>query len=68
MVEFVTGILINPFYIVLGMSLVTCILGFIGFYEAINWKLFFRSVLTIVITLGLSALTIVIIVVGFLIE
>ncbi len=68
MVESVTNLLhIDPLYIVLGMSIVTCLLGFVGFYEATNWRLFLRSILTIIITFGLSALVIFILGVDYLI-
>ena len=54
-IEFVTNLAhIHPLNIVLGMALVTFLLGLIGFAEATNWKLLIRSILTVVITFGLS--------------
>lgn len=64
-VDFSTNLLhVHPLNIVLGMSIFTCLLGFIGFYEATNWKKLLRSILTIVITFGLSAFIIYILILG----
>lgn len=55
---------IHPLNIVFFMSLITFIFGLIGFSEATNWKLFFRSLLTVIITFCLSAAILYILVIG----
>jgi hypothetical protein len=56
-IDFVTNLAhIHPLNIVLGMALVTFLLGLIGFAGATNWKLLIRSILTVVITFGLSSI------------
>lgn len=57
---------IHPLNIVLFMSLITFIFGLISFSEATNWKLFFRSLLTVIITFCLSAVILYILIVGSL--
>ena len=55
-IDFVTNLAhIHPLNIVLAMSLITFLLGLIGFSGATNWKLLIRSISTVVITFGLSA-------------
>lgn len=45
----------HPLNIVLAMSFATFLFGLIGFPGSTNGKLFIRSILTVVITLGLCA-------------
>lgn len=59
---------IHPLNIVLGLSLVTLLFGLIGFSGATNWKLLLRSISTVVITFGLSAIIICIVVMANLFE
>jgi len=55
-VVFLTELLhIHPLNIVLGMTLMTFLFELIGFSGATNWKLLLRSISTMVITFGLSA-------------
>lgn len=62
-VIFLTNLLhTHPLNIVLGMSLMTFLFGLIGFSGATNWKLLLRSISTVVITFGLSALILYIVV------
>lgn len=57
-IEVVTNLLhIHPLNIVLIMSVVTLLFGFIGFTEVNNGESLLRSILTIVITFILSAIT-----------
>ena len=69
MVEFLTNFIHrHPLYIVLIMSIITCILGFIGLYEAVNWKLLLRSFFTIVVTLVISVFIVFMSIVSFMIQ
>lgn len=69
MVQFATNLLnMHPLNIVFTVSLVTFVFGLIGFSEATNWILLVRSVLTIIITLGVSILSFFIIFMGNLFE
>lgn len=45
----------HPLKLVLFLTLITLVLGVLGFSGIKNWKGFARSVTTIIITLGLSA-------------
>lgn len=47
---------IQPLYITLALSIVILYLGVIGLFSVKNWKTGLRSMLTIVISLGISAL------------
>lgn len=47
---------IHPLNIVLGISVLTFLLGVIGLSGAANWKLLVRGISTVIIAFGLSAL------------
>lgn len=69
MVQFATNLLkIHPLNIVLTVSLVTFIFGLIGFSQVTNLVLLIRSLLTIIITLGVLILSFFIIFMGNLFE
>lgn len=64
-VNFVTyAVHIHPLYIVFILSLATFIFGLIGFSEATDWKLFLRSLSTVIITFCLSAIILYIVILG----
>lgn len=48
---------IHPLLIVLIISLITFSFGFFGFSEVKNWKMLLISILTVILTLGLSTIT-----------
>jgi hypothetical protein len=59
---------VNPWYIVLFGSAITLIFGFVGFGGRQHFNSRIRSVLTTVITLGLSVFSIAVIVMGNLFQ
>lgn len=60
-------ITMHPLHVVLIISIVTCILGFIGFAECVNWKLLIRSFFTIGVTTSISVFIIFILVISYLV-
>lgn len=61
-----TWLNIHPLNIVLGITIINCVLGFIGLSEATNWKKLLRGFSTIIISLGLSGFIIFILFIGFM--
>lgn len=55
---------LHPLHIVLILSLITCLLGVIGFAGITNWWTMLRSITTVVLSLGLSVVILIIVICG----
>lgn len=62
------GIGVNPWYIILFGSLITLVLGLLGFAGGDNWFAHLRSIGTLIIASGLSVFSIAVIVLGHMFQ
>ena len=64
--DFILGI--HPLNIVLTITIITFVLGVLGFKDVNNWKALARSIVTICLTITFSALLLFIIITGNLLS